>query len=195
MMTGTVNASSFPGSKSTPRGRQRPLHDGARPAEQGRFLAHFFGSPSTANGISPSQSSEDLREAAEREVGSITAPAPASSSSAKLGISSVLEELPDGLARTSSNEDVDIKLLRTLLQAYFALTRKSMQDLIPKTIMHLLVKHVRDALQNRLVGELYRESRFEELLKEDEAVKSERSRCDSLLHSYKAALQVMQDIT
>jgi len=44
------------------------------------------------------------------------------------------------------------------------------------------------------VSELYRESLFEELLYEDDAVKKEREKCEKLLKTYKEAAQIVGEV-
>jgi dynamin 1-like protein len=56
--------------------------------------------------------------------------------------------------------------------------------------MHLLVNHVREGVQNRLVSSLYREELFEGLLTEDETLRTERERVKALLDAYKDAFKV-----
>jgi dynamin 1-like protein len=68
--------------------------------------------------------------------------------------------------------------------------RQTIQDLVPKAIMHLLVNFSRESVQNRLVANLYKEGLFDELLHEDEALTAERTRIKNLLQAYKEAFQV-----
>ena len=73
--------------------------------------------------------------------------------------------------------------------------RQSIQDLVPKAIMHLLVNHSRDAVQNRLVVSLYKESMFDQLLYEDENLTKERKRVQALLSAYREGFNVLSEIT
>lgn len=56
--------------------------------------------------------------------------------------------------------------------------------------MHLLVNHVKEGVQNRLVSSLYREELFEGLLMEDETLRTERERVKALLDAYRDAFKV-----
>ena len=85
-------------------------------------------------------------------------------------------------------------LIRALISSYFNLVRESIADLVPKAIMHLLVNHCKEVVQNRLVSELYKESLFDELLYEDDTVKQEREKCERLLHTYKEAAKIIGDV-
>lgn len=60
--------------------------------------------------------------------------------------------------------------------------------------MHLLVNHSKDAVQNRLVSELYREALFQDLLYEDDAIRSEREKCEKLLKTYKDAAKIVSEV-
>ena len=72
--------------------------------------------------------------------------------------------------------------------------RESIADQVPKAVMHLLVNHSKDVVQNRLVSELYREALFEELLYEDDAIKSEREKCEKLLNTYREAARIVGEV-
>ena len=60
--------------------------------------------------------------------------------------------------------------------------------------MHLLVNFSKDAVQNRLVSELYKEELFGEMLYEDDAVKGEREKKQELLKTYKQAMGIVGSV-
>ena len=74
----------------------------------------------------------------------------------------------------SMKEEMEISLIQSLIASYFSIVRESIQDLIPKAIMHLLVNQSAQQVQNRLVSALYRPTLFSELLNEDPALVAER---------------------
>jgi dynamin 1-like protein len=80
-----------------------------------------------------------------------------------------------------------------LITAYFNIVRKSIQDLVPKAIMHLLVNFTKENVQNRLVSSLYREDLFDELLTEDPIIASERARCKAMLDIYKNVFALISE--
>lgn len=94
----------------------------------------------------------------------------------------------------TDREQMETELIRALISSYFNIVRESIADQVPKAIMHLLVNHCRDEIQNRLVSELYRESLFEELLYEDDGVKKEREKCEKLLQTYKEAAKIIGEV-
>ena len=113
-----------------------------------------------------------------------------------------VEELvraPDGVAEVGGgggalDEALETELIRRLISSYFAIVRESTADQVPKAVMHLLVNHSKDVVQNRLVSELYKEELFEELLYEDDAIKSEREKCEKLLGTYKEAAKIIGEV-
>ncbi|EOD49031.1 putative dynamin-like gtpase protein [Neofusicoccum parvum UCRNP2] len=94
----------------------------------------------------------------------------------------------------TEREALETELIRRLISSYFNIVRESIADQVPKAVMHLLVNHSKDAVQNRLVSELYRETLFEELLYEDDAIKSEREKCEKMLKMYKEAAAIIGEI-
>ncbi|KLU89304.1 dynamin-A [Magnaporthiopsis poae ATCC 64411] len=94
----------------------------------------------------------------------------------------------------TEREAMETELIRALISSYFNIVRESIADQVPKAIMHLLVNHCKDVVQNRLVSELYRESMFEELLYEDDGVKEEREKCEKLLQTYREASKIIGEV-
>lgn len=100
---------------------------------------------------------------------------------------------PTGPALTE-REALETELIRRLISNYFNIVRETIADQVPKAVMHLLVNHSKDAVQNRLVSELYREGLFEELLYEDDGVREEREKCEKLLATYKEASKIIGEV-
>ncbi|CAD6886090.1 unnamed protein product [Tilletia caries] len=94
----------------------------------------------------------------------------------------------------SEREELETSLIRSLIASYFNIVRQSIQDLVPKAVMHLLVNFSRESVQNRLVAGLYKESLFDELLFEDEGLTSERKRVKALLDAYREAFGVLSSV-
>ncbi|RKP12082.1 Dynamin central region-domain-containing protein [Piptocephalis cylindrospora] len=100
---------------------------------------------------------------------------------------------PMATAMMTEREEMETQLIRSLIGTYFGIVRKNIQDMVPKVVMHLLVDHVKEGLQTRLVASLYRESVFEELLQEDESITAERQRCQSMMEVYNRAFQIISE--
>jgi len=94
----------------------------------------------------------------------------------------------------TERETLETELIQRLISSYFNIVRESIADQVPKAIMHLLVNHSRDEVQNRLVSELYKEDLFNDLLYEDDGIKKEREKCEKLLTTYKEAAKIVGEV-
>ncbi|KAF8721814.1 hypothetical protein AX14_010165 [Amanita brunnescens Koide BX004] len=92
-------------------------------------------------------------------------------------------------------EEMETTLIRSLIASYFGIVRQTIQDLIPKAIMHFLVNFTSQHVQNRLVSSLYKPDLFAELLNEDESLVAERTRVKALLDAYKEAFKTLSDVS
>ena len=100
----------------------------------------------------------------------------------------------DGGSQLNPKEEMEINLIRSLISSYFAIVREMIQDLVPKAIMHLLVNHTSQHVQDRLVSTLYKPELFSDLLHEDESLVSERARVKALLDAYKDAFKTLSEV-
>ena len=92
-------------------------------------------------------------------------------------------------------EEMETQLIRSLIASYFNIVRQSIQDVVPKAIMHFLVNHTAQHVQNRLVSSLYIPDLFANMLNEDEALVAERTRVKALLDAYKEAFKTLSDVS
>lgn len=74
---------------------------------------------------------------------------------------------PAELRDLTPREQVQVKLLKTLITTYFKITVKNVQDYVIKAVYHFLINQSIDGLNQRLVSELYDSELFDELLEED----------------------------
>ncbi|KAG5641963.1 hypothetical protein DXG03_003855 [Asterophora parasitica] len=105
-----------------------------------------------------------------------------------------IEAIPSDGNHLTMREEMETSLIRSLIASYFGIVRQSIQDLIPKAIMHLLVNHTSQHVQNRLVSALYNPDLFADMLNEDEALVAERARVKALLDAYKDAFKILSDV-
>lgn len=94
----------------------------------------------------------------------------------------------------TDREMLETELIRRLISSYFSIVRETIADQVPKAIMHLLVNHSKDVVQNKLVSELYKEDLFGDLLYEDDGIKAEREKCERLLETYKEAAKIVGEV-
>lgn len=87
------------------------------------------------------------------------------------------EDLGAGQALSPFQPDAELKVIKRLLQSYFGIVKKNVGDLVPKTIVHMLVNGFLRLLERELVSTLYQPSRFDELLVESGEVTEKRKKC------------------
>lgn len=68
-----------------------------------------------------------------------------------------------------------------MIKSYFYIVRKSIQDSVPKAIMHFLVNYVKDNLQSELVQALYKSDSAEQLLNESDHIAIRRREAADML--------------
>lgn len=68
-----------------------------------------------------------------------------------------------------------------LIKSYFYIVRKSIQDTVPKAVMHFLVNYVKDNLQSELVTHLYKADNADQLLDESEHIAQRRKEAGDML--------------
>lgn len=109
-----------------------------------------------------------------------------------------LPQVPDAMRQTdappSDRERVETEIIKSLIESYFSIVRKNYIDMVPKTIMYFLVNHVKDELQNELVGELYREAEVEHLMKEAKDIALRRRTCVEMRDLLEKALEIVNEV-
>jgi len=109
-----------------------------------------------------------------------------------------LPQVPPTMKQTdfpaSDREMTEMHVIKSLIESYFRVVRKTFIDMVPKTIMYFLVNHVKDALQNELVSELYREAEIVGLMKEAEDVAQKRSTCTEMRDLLSRALEIVNEV-
>jgi len=104
-------------------------------------------------------------------------------------------QLPGDSTQLTVCEEMVTQLICCLISLYFNIVRQLIQDIIPKAIMHFLVNHMAQQVQNHLVASLYKPELFADMLNEDEALVAERTRVKALLDAHKEAFKMLSDIS
>ncbi|KAG1658613.1 Dynamin-1-like protein [Nymphon striatum] len=94
----------------------------------------------------------------------------------------LLPQIPTQAPRKLSvREQRDCDVIERLIKSYFMIVKKSIQDSIPKAIMHFLVNFVKDNLQSELVTHLYKHDHYTALLQESDHVAVRRKEAAEML--------------
>lgn len=152
------------------------------------FLNYFFGKENnTPNGDSNNSNGSFQPSNGSVNFGS-------ESKNGYMNYGAELEQELEGEEKLSDQELLECELIRRLIVSYFQIVRESIQDQVPKAVMHLLVNFSKESTQNRLVSKLYKESMFNELLHEDEGLAQERQKCESMLKTYREAAKIIGEV-
>ncbi|CAG4941042.1 unnamed protein product [Colias eurytheme] len=107
----------------------------------------------------------------------------------------LLPEVPSHTSRKlSDREQHDCDVIEKLIKSYFYIVRKSIQDSVPKAVMHFLVNYVKDNLQSELVTHLYKSDQAESLLNESEHIAQRRKEAADMLKALQRAGQIISEI-
>ena len=85
--------------------------------------------------------------------------------------------------KLNEKETRDCEVIERLIKSYFYIVRKSIQDCVPKAIMHFLVNYVKDNLQSELVSSLYKQDEISSLLSESEHIGQRRKEAAEMLQA------------
>lgn len=96
--------------------------------------------------------------------------------------------------RLTDKEQKDCDVIERLIKSYFYIIRKSIQDSVPKAIMHFLVNYVKDNLQSELVTHLYKSDRAETLLNESDHIAVRRKEAADMLKALTRANHIISEI-
>ncbi|XP_034173153.1 dynamin related protein 1 isoform X1 [Osmia lignaria lignaria] len=107
----------------------------------------------------------------------------------------LLPEVPMQTSRKlSEREQRDCDVIERLIKSYFYIVRKSIQDSVPKAVMHFLVNYVKDNVQSELVTHLYKSDHAEVLLNESEHVAVRRKEAANMLKALTQAGHIISEI-
>uniref|UniRef100_A0A671MDQ2 Dynamin-1-like protein n=1 Tax=Sinocyclocheilus anshuiensis TaxID=1608454 RepID=A0A671MDQ2_9TELE len=96
--------------------------------------------------------------------------------------------------KLSTREQRDCEVIQRLIKCYFLIVRKSIQDSVPKTVMHFLVNFVKEHLQSELVGQLYKQRLLQQLLIESQETAQQRTEVAHMLEALKKASNIISEI-
>nr|BAN21112.1 dynamin related protein [Riptortus pedestris] len=96
--------------------------------------------------------------------------------------------------KLSDKEQRECAVIERLIKSYFYIVRKSIQDSVPKAVMHFLVNYVKDNLQSELVTHLYKSDQAEELLNESAHIAQRRKEASDMLKALQRANHIISDI-
>ncbi|XP_038143836.1 dynamin-3 isoform X2 [Cyprinodon tularosa] len=88
-----------------------------------------------------------------------------------------------------------VETIRNLVDSYIGIINKSIRDLVPKTIMHLMINNAKDFIHSELLAYLYSSGDQNSLMEESADQAQRRDEMLRMYHALKEALHIIGDIT
>ncbi|KAF7660503.1 hypothetical protein LDENG_00281090 [Lucifuga dentata] len=88
-----------------------------------------------------------------------------------------------------------VETIRNLVDSYIGIINKSIRDLVPKTIMHLMINSSKDFIHSELLAYLYSSGDQNSLMEESADQAQRRDEMLRMYHALKEALHIIGDIS
>lgn len=98
------------------------------------------------------------------------------------------------IPNATQREQMELLVIKRFIKSYFGIVKKNIADLVPKTIMFMLVNKSKQRLQQDLALALYKEDQFEKLLSEDPEIARKRKDAQDLLSILQKALSIINEV-
>ncbi|XP_026095874.1 dynamin-2 isoform X6 [Carassius auratus] len=88
-----------------------------------------------------------------------------------------------------------VETIRNLVDSYISIVNKTIRDLMPKTIMHLMINNAKDFIHSELLAYLYSSGDQNSLMEESVDQAQRRDEMLRMYHAIKEALNIIGDIS
>ncbi|RXN03939.1 dynamin-2 isoform X2 [Labeo rohita] len=88
-----------------------------------------------------------------------------------------------------------VETIRNLVDSYIGIVNKTIRDLMPKTIMHLMINSAKDFIHSELLAYLYSSGDQNSLMEESADQAQRRDEMLRMYHAIKEALSIIGDIS
>ena len=93
-----------------------------------------------------------------------------------------------------TNRDLmETLIIKNLINSYYQVVKKNINDLVPKTIMCFLVNQSKIMAEKEMVSQLFKSEELESLLVEDPNIAKKRKICKDNLQNLKKSLEIISD--
>uniref|UniRef100_A0A8B9HG07 GED domain-containing protein n=1 Tax=Astyanax mexicanus TaxID=7994 RepID=A0A8B9HG07_ASTMX len=88
-----------------------------------------------------------------------------------------------------------VETIRNLVDSYIGIVNKSIRDLMPKTIMHLMINSAKEFIHSELLAYLYSSADQNSLMEESADQAQRRDEMLRMYHALREALNIIGDIS
>lgn len=94
----------------------------------------------------------------------------------------------------SERENVEVEVIKLLIQSYYNIVKRTMIDMVPKAVMLNLVQFTKDEMQRELLENMYRTDTLDDLLKESDYTVRRRKECQQMVEALGKASEVVSQV-
>ncbi|OWB62413.1 hypothetical protein B5S31_g683 [[Candida] boidinii] len=108
-----------------------------------------------------------------------------------------MEAPPNVLRATgvmTDRETQETEVIKLLIQSYFNIVKRTVADIIPKSIMLKLINESKTEIQKVLLEKLYNNKELENLVKENEVTTARRKECQKMVEVLKHASEIVSTV-
>ncbi|XP_063787487.1 dynamin-2 isoform X2 [Pseudophryne corroboree] len=105
------------------------------------------------------------------------------------------EEVQENTFSMDPQLERQVETIRNLVDSYMGIVNKSIRDLMPKTIMHLMINNAKDFIHSELLAYLYSSTDQNSLMEESADQAQRRDEMLRMYHALKESLNIIGDIT
>ena len=88
-----------------------------------------------------------------------------------------------------------VETIRNLVESYTSIVNKTIRDLVPKTVMFMMVNRMKDYIQTDLLPMIYASGHQDSLMEESTESARRRDETIKMYHTCKDALQLISDVS
>lgn len=105
------------------------------------------------------------------------------------------DEVPENTFSMDPQLERQVETIRNLVDSYVSIINKSIRDLMPKTIMHLMINNTKDFIHHELLAYLYSSGDQNSLMEESADQAQRRDDLLRMYHALKESMNIIGDIT
>lgn len=94
----------------------------------------------------------------------------------------------------TEREQMETEVIKLLIDLYYNIVKRTVQDLVPKAIMLKLINKLKDNIQKELLEKMYSSPDLEDLVKENESTVQKRKECLNMVEVLKNAQQIVSTV-
>lgn len=98
-------------------------------------------------------------------------------------------------SQRSPRSQMEIMIIKNLITSYFNVVRKNLNDLVPKTVIAMLINKTKNQAQRELVAQIYtRDVDFKTLLIEDASTMKKRDVLQDMVKNLSQCMEYLNEV-